>query len=55
MAFSPITSWQTNGGKMEAVTDFIFLGSKNTADSDSLAPWKKIYDKYSIFKSTDIT
>ena len=34
MASSPITSWQTNGGKMEAVTDFIFLGSKTTADSD---------------------
>ena len=30
----PITSWQTEGGKVEAVTDFIFLGSKITVDSD---------------------
>ena len=34
MASSPITSWQTKGGKVEAITDFIFLGSKNTADRD---------------------
>ena len=34
MASSPITSWQTDGGKMETVTDFIFLDSKITADSD---------------------
>ena len=34
MASSPITSWQIGGGKVEAVTDFIFLGSKITADSD---------------------
>ena len=34
MAFSPITSWQTNGKTMETVTDFIFLGSKITADGD---------------------
>ena len=33
-AFSPITSWQTNREKVVAVTDFIFLGSKITADSD---------------------
>ena len=32
LASSPITSWQTNGEKMETVTDFIFLGSKITAD-----------------------
>ena len=31
MAFSPITSWQINGEKMETVIDFIFLGSKITA------------------------
>ena len=31
MAFSPITSWQTEGGEVEEVTDFIFLGSKITA------------------------
>ena len=29
MAFSPITSWQIDGGKMETGTDFIFLGSQN--------------------------
>ena len=34
MAFSPITSWQIDGEKVEAVTDFIFLGSKITADND---------------------
>ena len=34
MASSPITSWQIDGEKMEMVTDFIFLGSKITADSD---------------------
>ena len=34
MASSPITSWQTKGGKVEIVTDFIYLGSKITVDSD---------------------
>ena len=34
MAFGPITSWQTDVETMETVTDFIFLGSKITADSD---------------------
>ena len=34
MAFGPITSWQIDGEKMEAVTDFIFLGSKITVDGD---------------------
>ena len=34
MAFSPITSWQIDGETMETVTDFIFLGSKITADGD---------------------
>ena len=34
MASSPITSWQIHGGKVETVADFIFLGSKITADSD---------------------
>ena len=33
MAFSPITSWQIDGEKVEAITDFIFLGFKITADS----------------------
>ena len=51
MAPSPITSWQIEGEKVEAVTDFIFLGSKITADSDcsheikTLDPWKERYDK----------
>ena len=34
MASSPITSWQTDEEKVERVTDFIFLGSKITADGD---------------------
>ena len=34
MAFGPITSWQIDGKTMETVTDFIFLGSKITADGD---------------------
>ena len=34
MASSPITSWQIEGRKVETVTDFIFLGSKITADGD---------------------
>ena len=34
MACSPITSWQIDGETMETVTDFIFLGSKFTADGD---------------------
>ena len=33
-ASGPITSWQIDGETVEAVTDFIFLGSKITADSD---------------------
>ena len=47
-ASGAITSWQTDGKTMETVTDFIFLGSKITVDSDCsheikkmLAPWKK--------------
>ena len=34
MASCPITSWQINGKKVEALADFIFLGSKITADGD---------------------
>ena len=34
MVSGPITSWQTDGETMETVTDFIFLGSKITADGD---------------------
>ena len=47
MASYPITSWQIDGETVETVTDFIFLGSKITADGDcnhkikTLAPWKK--------------
>ena len=49
MASGPITSWQIDGETVETVTDFIFLGSKISADSDCsheikmLAPWKKSY------------
>ena len=47
MASGPITSWQIDGETMETVRDFIFLGSRMTADGDcnhetkTLAPWKK--------------
>ena len=34
MASSPITAWQIEGGKVEVVTDFLFLGSKITVDGD---------------------
>ena len=34
MASGPMTSWQIEGEKVEAVTDFLFLGSKITADGD---------------------
>ena len=52
MASSPITLWQTDGEKMEAVTDFVFLRSKITEDSDCsheikrhMVLGKKSYDK----------
>ena len=53
MAFSLITSWQIEQEKVEAMTNFIFLGSKITVDGDCsheikrrlLAPWKESYDK----------
>ena len=51
MASSPITSWQIDGETVETVTNFIFLGSKITADGNCsheikmLVPWKKSYDK----------
>ena len=56
VASGPITSWQIDGETMETVTDFIFLGSKSTADGDyshkikkkkkkTFASWKKSYDK----------
>ena len=61
MGSSPITSWQIDVETMETVTDFIFLCSKITADSDysheikTLASCKKSYDKLSVLKSRDIT
>ena len=63
MASSPITKWLINGGKVEAVTDFIFLGSKITADSDCsheikrhlLLGRKAMTNLGSILKSRDIT
>ena len=41
MAFGPITSWPIDEGKMEIVRDFIFLGSKITADGDCSHELKK--------------
>ena len=62
MASSSITSCQIEGEKVEAVTDFIFLGFKITADSDcsheikTLGSLKESYDKpSSILKRRDIT
>ena len=63
MASGPITSWQIDGGKMETVTDFIFLGSKITADGDCsyeikrclLLGRKAMTNLDSILKSRDIT
>ena len=64
MASSPITSWQIDGERMETVTDFIFLGSKITADGDGsleikrhfLLPGRKVMTNLdSILKSRDIT
>ena len=63
MASSPITSWQTEGGKEETVIYFIFLCSKITADSDCshgikrhLLPGRKaVTNLDSVLKSRDIT
>ena len=49
-AYGPITSWQVDGETVETVSDFIFLGSKITADGDCshekmLPPWKESYDQ----------
>ena len=63
MASSPIASWQIEGETMETVTDFIFLGSKITADGDCsheikrrLLPGRKaMTNLYSILKSRNIT
>ena len=62
MASSPITSWQIDGGKVEAVTYFIFLGSKITVDSDCsheikrrlLLGRKAIRNLDNVLKSRDI-
>ena len=63
MASGPITSWQIDGETMETVIDFIFGGSKITADSDCsheinrrlLLGRKAVTNLDSIFKSRDIT
>ena len=63
VASSPITSWQINGETMETVTDFIFLGSKITADGDwsheikrcLLLGRKAMTNLDSILQSRDIT
>ena len=63
MASGPITSWQIKGEKAEAVTDFLFLGSKITADGDCshkirrqlLLGRKAMKNLGSVLKSKDIT
>ena len=52
MESGPITSWQKDGETVETVADFIFLGSKITADGDcsheikkTLTPWKESYNQ----------
>ena len=63
MASGPITSWQIDGEKAETVTDFIFLGSKITADGDCsheikrhlLLGRKVMTNLDSILKNRDIT
>ena len=63
MASGPITSWQIDGEKMETVTDFLFLGSKITADGDCsheiktrlLLGRKAMTNLDSILKRRDIT
>ena len=57
MASGPITSWQIDGDTMETVTDFIFLGSRVTADGDFSHEIKRkaMTNLDSILKSRDIT
>ena len=63
MASGPVSSWQIDGETMETVTDFIFLGSKITADTDCsheikrclLLGRKAMINLDSILKSRDIT
>ena len=51
MASGPTTSWQIDGERVETVADFIWGGSKITADGDcsheikTLTPWKESYDQ----------
>ena len=63
MASDPITSWQIEGGKLEVVTDFLFLGSKITMDGDCsheikrrlLLGTKAMTNLGNVLKSRDIT
>ena len=62
MASTPISSWQTEGEKVEAVTDFLFLGSKITVDGNCsheirwlLLGRKAMTNLDSVLKSKDIT
>ena len=61
MASGPITSWQIDGETVETVTDFIFLGSKITADGDCSHEIKRLLGRKamtnldSVLKSRDIT
>ena len=63
MAHSPITSWQRDGEKVEAVIDFIYLGSKITTDNDCshemtrslLLGRKAMANLDSVLKSRDVT
>ena len=63
MASGPITSWQIDGETVETVTDFIFLGSKITANGDGRHEMKRclllgrkvMTNQVSIFKRRDIT
>ena len=63
MAPGPVTSWQIDGETVETVTDFIFLGSKITADVDCshetkrclLLGIKAMTNLHSVLKSRDIT
>ena len=63
MVSGPTTSWQIDGETVETVTDFIFVGSKITADSDCSQEIKRHYllggkvmtNLYSILNSRDIT
>ena len=50
MACSPITAWQIDGRKVEAVTDFIFLGSKISAPMQTVTAAMKLKDTCSLGK-----